>query len=308
MKSIKKKSGHKGSINLNNSTSISRDRHDQDVSERQQERIQQEIRRRQHKLYAESQKESRLAHILQLQETYEKQTQEVKSIAAGDVSDLEESSTGDSDECSDVSYPPTSTQTRFSWIDSMTSSLNSSFTSQSRLIIDNKEERQVEGRIKTEELVLKVHEALRKVQLKPSLEEVKEIYCDSEKIEPFEVHSVSKTKITEKTKSDYEVAAVHDSHTIGSNTLANTVTSENTFIQPRLTFSNPNTQEELTKTTITDTSDKTDIELYILEKTLYEQREMEGKSNINEIEYDQIRDSHSTGENKRKKPVCCIIL
>lgn len=126
-----------------------------------------ELERQKHKQYAESQKETRLAAILQMQESYQNEQQvETKD----DVPGIHiASQSPDSGQHSEFGYP-TATHSRFSWIDSMNSSLNSSFTSQSRLIIDSSrtdEQLQVEGRIKTEELVKKVNEELRKIQQKP---------------------------------------------------------------------------------------------------------------------------------------------
>lgn len=148
----------------------------------EEERANIELQRQKYKKLAESRQEGRLAEILRLQEDFQKQKESVEivqhkiedeNIAANSVGNEEETTAHDSDseQSSEGGYPSSigNGHSRFSWIESITSSLNSSFTSQSRLITDisHSEELKVEGRIKTEELVLKVHEALKQIQQKP---------------------------------------------------------------------------------------------------------------------------------------------
>lgn len=134
---------------------------DEEIKARREER-------RMRRELAESQEAEKLETILRLQEDYERQhrVEETKS----DVdSALEETTSENSSECG---YPPSKPYgNRLAWVDSITSSLNSSYNSHYFMRDEQKvdSELKVEGRIKTEELVTKVHEALRKIQEKPAV-------------------------------------------------------------------------------------------------------------------------------------------
>ncbi|KAF6029208.1 hypothetical protein EB796_012487 [Bugula neritina] len=152
--------------------------------------------RRQRKLQAaeEVRKTEGYAKILKLQQEYREQL-EKQEKREREIGDEPINSSEDLDsEGWESEYPPTYNfhlNSKLSWVNSITSSLNSSFTSQTKLIADPTRsggnspgvdvlEMEVEGRIKTEQLMAKVNEALNAIKQNESTVYSREIMQDKE--------------------------------------------------------------------------------------------------------------------------------
>lgn len=337
-KSLDRNASLNSSLNSNVSTGYENEGLDMDPEERSKR----ELERQQHKLYADSQKELRLAAILQLQEQH--QTQKPGDVETIDDR-LRDTEGGrplspDGERHLEMSYPDMPMTSRFSWIDSMTSSLNSSFTSQSQLIVNGsrvKEEVQVESRIRTEELVFKVNEALKCIQLKPSLSNENPCENQSKQTElpicksplaenpdnlivaatlepdlkiptdslPSEAN-IGLEKVKEIAACDGGQLRQHSTPNDKSENKDNNVTMDSSIIY--LTGNQPN-QSVVETVSDSEGDGKNDIELQILRDILTQQGELrEAPSPAIDSAQNHSQQVHLRPSARKDKRICCIIL
>ncbi|XP_067936029.1 uncharacterized protein [Watersipora subatra] len=271
--------------------------------ENDDDRWKRDVELQQHKQYAERQKKSRVAEILQLQAIYEQQkVQEKLEVASANEDEKPERPFG-IDEYADSSYQKPA---QFSWIDSVVSSLHSSFTNQSRPLTDvsaAREELQVEGRIRTEELVREVQNALQVTHLQTEKNFDKNV--QSKKME-----NEHQTIILQHNNNALGVCDKVDYHT-GEPMSKTSGDHQHKLSSDGSTV--PIFNKAMAGMTLDDhaaTQNKCDIELQMLEKTLREQIEVYKISQriLETDERSQKNQSSVSAKQTQIKAVCCNIL